>query len=118
MPDRLADVRKRLQEWLARCGLPAETIYDLVLAVSEACSNAVEHGYRGEGGMVRLHVSAEETELRITISDAGRWKSRAEAPDPTRGRGLDLIRALVPAARITGGADGTVVDLRVSLIDT
>ncbi|MCM6774170.1 ATP-binding protein [Nocardia sp. CDC159] len=115
MPDRLADVRRRLREWLLRCGIDSDRAYDIVLAVSEACSNSVEHGYRGEGGLVRLHASASATDLRITVTDRGSWKPRDTPSDPWRGRGLELIRALVPGASLTPGPDGTEVEFRIPI---
>ena len=42
------ELRARLKAWLERRGLTEEQVADTVLAVSEACNNAIEHGYGGE----------------------------------------------------------------------
>ncbi|MEU2175678.1 MULTISPECIES: ATP-binding protein [Nocardia] len=108
----LASVRHTLQEWLAECGMAAAPAYDVLLAVGEACTNAVEHGHHGDGGTVRLRASIDGDELRVTISDSGRWKQPDPQPDSLRGRGMPLIRALIPEVTVTTGDSGTVVDLR------
>ncbi|MEU6827090.1 ATP-binding protein [Nocardia beijingensis] len=108
----LATVRHTLQEWLAQCGMAAAPAYDVLLAVGEACTNAVEHGHHGDGGVVRLRASIDGDQLRVTISDSGRWKKPDTQADSLRGRGMPLIRALIPEVTVTTGDTGTVVDLR------
>ncbi|MGW4716600.1 ATP-binding protein [Nocardia sp. NPDC004260] len=108
----LANVRHTLQEWLTQCGMAAAPAYDVLLAVGEACTNAVEHGHQGDGGVVRLRASIDGDELRVTISDSGRWKQPDPQADSLRGRGMPLIRALIPEVTVTAGDTGTVVDLR------
>ncbi|MBF6074196.1 ATP-binding protein [Nocardia beijingensis] len=108
----LATVRHTLQEWLAQCGMAAAPAYDVLLAVGEACTNAVEHGHHGDGGVVRLRASIDGDQLRVTIADSGRWKKPDPQADPLRGRGMPLIRALIPEVTVTTGDTGTVVDLR------
>ncbi|MBF6167169.1 ATP-binding protein [Streptomyces gardneri] len=111
--EQLATVRHTLQEWLAASGMAPGPAYDVLLAVGEACTNAVEHGHRGDGGVVRLRASIDGDELRVTISDSGRWKPPdPHAADSLRGRGMQLIRALIPDVSVTTGDSGTVVDLR------
>ncbi|MEV6253987.1 ATP-binding protein [Nocardia sp. NPDC051929] len=108
----LATVRHTLQDWLTQCGMAAAPAYDVLLAVGEACTNAVEHGHEGDGGVVRLRASVDGDELRVTISDSGRWKHPDPQADSLRGRGMPLIRALIPEVTVTAGDTGTVVDLR------
>ncbi|WP_174184199.1 ATP-binding protein [Nocardia barduliensis] len=108
----LSSVRHALQEWLTDSGMAAGPAYDVLLAVSEACTNAVEHGHGGDGGVVRLRASISGDELRVTIADSGRWKPPDARADSLRGRGMPLIRALIPQVSVTTGDSGTVVDLR------
>ncbi|MGK8522708.1 ATP-binding protein [Nocardia asteroides] len=108
----LATVRHILQEWLIDQGMAPGPAYDVLLAVGEACTNAVEHGHRGDGGVVRLRASIDGDELRVTVSDSGRWKPPDPHADSLRGRGMPLIRALIPQVSVTTGDSGTVVDLR------
>ncbi len=46
---------------------------EIKLAVSEAVTNAVIHGYGGEPGhLVRVEISLEQNDLEIIVSDTGR----------------------------------------------
>jgi anti-sigma regulatory factor (Ser/Thr protein kinase) len=88
---------------------------DVLLAVNEACTNAIEHGHDGDGGQIRVSAAIEDGELRIDIADRGRWRPPA-GEDPMRGRGLPLMRALVRDVEVTPGRSGTVVVLRAPVI--
>jgi len=44
---------------------------DIKTAVSEAVTNAVIHGYQGEKGEIKLGLSLQDGELRVTVSDQG-----------------------------------------------
>jgi anti-sigma regulatory factor (Ser/Thr protein kinase) len=113
--DRIAEVRHDLRAWLERGGVGSEQIYDLLLAVDEACTNAVEHGYRDATGMVGLRAEISGSDLYLTIVDHGSWEPRAEVPDPVRGRGLAIMRALVRDVEITTGDDGTRVAMHAEI---
>ncbi|MGW4065965.1 ATP-binding protein [Nocardia grenadensis] len=113
--DRLAEVRHRIQEWLAHCPLGEDQTYDVLLAVGEACANAVEHGHRGDGGTIRLRFEREAGSLHITVADHGCWKSPDPGPDQVRGRGMAIIRALVPEVEVIISASGTTVEMRIPL---
>ncbi|NUT48522.1 MAG: ATP-binding protein, partial [Saccharothrix sp.] len=92
-PGRLAELRARLDAWLAAEGLSEDDRYDLLLAVNEAASNAVEHAY-GPGQHGSVHIDADarpDGSVRVAITDHGGWR----VPPPTlsaRGRGLLLMR--------------------------
>ena len=42
----LRHVRNRLTAWLHRAEVPERVVADAVMAVNEACTNSIEHGYR------------------------------------------------------------------------
>ena len=69
-------MRRRLRAWLANRGVDHEEAADVVLAVSEACNNAIEHGYRDNGGgPVKVSLAAAEGGvLRIVVEDHGTWR--------------------------------------------
>jgi len=108
-PTALARLRRRMRGWLTLRGLGEEELNDAVLAVSEACNNAIEHAYRGQSGTIRLLLEHTSGALEITIQDDGGW--REPLPDPERGRGLDIMRAVMHDARIEHAATGTRVML-------
>ncbi|MCM6775386.1 ATP-binding protein [Nocardia sp. CDC159] len=112
--EELGRVRALLRPWLARVITDPHQAYDLLLAVSEACSNSIEHGHHGDGRAIRLHAVAEDR-VRITVTDTGTWLAPSEDPGSDRGRGLALMRTLVPDTRVTPGADGTTVEFTTLL---
>ncbi|PEH78450.1 hypothetical protein CRM89_22755 [Nocardia sp. FDAARGOS_372] len=114
-PDQLAEVRHTMQRWLAQCPLDERQAYDVLLAVGEACTNAIEHGHRGDGGTIRLRAVRDDAHLSITVADHGRWKTPDPSPDPMRGRGMAIIRALIPEVEVTISGSGTTVDMRLPL---
>ncbi|MFC8042089.1 ATP-binding protein [Nocardia sp. NPDC057353] len=113
--EELPAVRSRLRGWLARAVPDADRAYDLLLAAGEACTNSVEHGHRGDRGPVRLVAELRRGEVRITVTDSGRWLPRATIREngtvQRRGRGLALMRELTAHTRLTILESGTTVEL-------
>ena len=113
LPELDATMRAQLRTWLERSGLPSETQEDVVLACTEAATNAIEHAYIGRGGDVLIEAESEEGRLRVTVTDHGRW--RHPRPDDSRGRGLDLVRAVIGDIDVERGEGGTTVRMRVGI---
>ena len=82
-----------------------------MLAVSEACNNAIEHGYAGQGGTIRLRFEHGADLLTFTIEDEGVWRS--PQPDPTRGRGTLIMKATMDRTTIAHNGSGTRVELEL-----
>lgn len=57
--------------FLSRLNPTLEELDDVKTAVSEAVTNAVIHGYRGEQGMITLDAQVEGEEFILTVSDTG-----------------------------------------------
>jgi PAS domain S-box-containing protein len=109
----LAGVRGRLRDWLAGQGLDALVIQDLLIAAGEACANGVEHGNRhGTGRDMRLTAACGGGELHMTVWDGGTWKPPDAEPNPYRGHGLAMIRAMMDDVGIETGPGGTTVSMR------
>jgi serine/threonine-protein kinase RsbW len=103
----LAGLRDRMRGWLEENGVSEEVERGVVLAVSEAAANAVEHGYGCNGtGLVSVTARHEQAGLEITVRDEGEW--REPRRDTDRGRGLAIIRAIVDEMSI-GRTDGATV---------
>ncbi|MBY8862098.1 ATP-binding protein [Nocardia sp. CA2R105] len=111
----LADVRHSVRGWLERRSVTTDRALDILLAVDEVCANAIEHGHRDDGGFVSLTARVEGDHVRIVVADHGRWKPQGAAADPIRGRGLAIVRTLIPRVVITTGDGGTVVDMRAPI---
>jgi serine/threonine-protein kinase RsbW len=114
---RLADVRRFVEEVAAEAALDLERAFDLKVAVSEACANAVEHAGCES---TPLEISAVLTAQRLTfvVSDNGLFRPPAPVRDDfgSRGLGLPLMVTLmdeVTFAKTPGG--GTRVTLSLLL---
>jgi PAS domain S-box-containing protein len=108
-PEELAPLRRELAAWLADAGLSPDRAADLVLAVDEACANAVEHAYGFDRQrQVTVEVARPgEHEVIARVSDSGHWLDHEQ--DGHRGRGLNIIRAMVDDCRIESDGNGTTV---------
>lgn len=109
-------VRHALRHWLQVAAIDPDVAGDLLLAVGEAVTNAVEHAVSDATPNVDLTVTADITEsvLTLTISDTGRWRPPPTTPSH-RGRGLPLMHALADRATITPAPSGTTVVLAKDL---
>jgi len=107
--DRLIEVRRRLLAWLAPIGVADAMAADIVLVVNEACSNSIEHAYRGvDTGLIRVEVAQEGGYIVAIISDFGSWQTPPSEPT-TRGRGLAIMRAITDQVELDTSASGTTV---------
>lgn len=93
-------------------GIDDDRLDDLRLAVSEACTNAVEDRADGEHRVV-LRCLLDETHLEIRIEDASDGFSAETIAE--RGWGLQLITALVDDVAFAREDGGTAVRLRMEL---
>jgi len=109
-------IRRGLRGWLRALGWPEIETGDLVLAVSEAVSNVVEHAYQADRpGVVRVRaersVEAEKSaRVVVTVTDHGRWHEPSTELTNRR-RGIPMMRAIAESVDVLGGADGTQVRL-------
>jgi serine phosphatase RsbU (regulator of sigma subunit)/anti-sigma regulatory factor (Ser/Thr protein kinase) len=112
-PAVMRTMRLRVGAWLERRGVAEEQRADTVLAITEACNNAIEHGYGGQGGRIKLALEHRSGRLRIVVEDEGTW--REPRPDPTRGRGVVIMKSTMDRAEIKPGKSGTRVELELRL---
>ena len=106
----LAVLRRTLRQWLIATVVDQHTAQELVLAVGEAVTNAIEHAYLdSEPGSVELTVSRYPEELHFEVRDHGRWRT-IPAPGP-RGRGLKMMEKLTDAVTVDIDDHGTTVQL-------
>jgi anti-sigma regulatory factor (Ser/Thr protein kinase) len=114
-PQRLSDVRHRVAEWLDANGIAEPLADDIILVVNEACSNCVEHAYRGhDAGRMRIEAEVLDEQVRFCVVDSGSWKVPPADPG-TRGRGLLLISKIGDDVAVRGTDDGTSVEMSFRL---
>jgi anti-sigma regulatory factor (Ser/Thr protein kinase) len=112
-PARLAPMRQELVQWLRQLRIAKELVDDVMIAVGEACANAVEHGCRLDPShTVRLTGTVRDGELVMSIVDDGRWRTPVKNNEVDRGRGLLLMLGLMRDVVVDPGPDGTTVHLR------
>jgi anti-sigma regulatory factor (Ser/Thr protein kinase) len=109
-PSVLAGMRRRLRGWLSRREFSDDAVSEILLAVSEACNNAVEHAYPGSNGSLRVTAEVTGGWLEAVVEDRGRW--REDRPAGDRGRGLLLIRRLMDSTEFRTDHRGTRAVLR------
>ena len=115
-PSSLPGMRRRLRAWLERHGCNPGPAADVVLAVSEACNNAIEHAYADRDGTFRVSVERTHATITAVVEDQGSW--RETEPSGERGRGIVLMRHLMQAVEITGETSGTRVTLVRELVES
>ncbi len=103
-------VRAELKRWLGD-RLPAEDVYDIVLACSEACANVVEHAYALRRGELEVEGDVSASESTIVVRDFGRWRAPRSS---NRGRGTPLMETIMDDVSINSGESGTEVVMRRS----
>jgi anti-sigma regulatory factor (Ser/Thr protein kinase) len=81
--------------------------------VTEAASNAIEHGYGYDDTRTVVVEGLLDADLRITVRDRGRWTGQARRPE--RGRGLTLMRSMMDVVDVLPSDQGTIVRMRRSL---
>jgi anti-sigma regulatory factor (Ser/Thr protein kinase) len=111
-PAMLRGARETLRAWLRTVDASTEEIDELVLSAGEALTNAIEHA-DAHGGPATVELGATEREgvVRIEVRDYGTWHVRTSTADPTRGRGLQILRHFTDDVVIRRGDDGTTVEM-------
>jgi PAS domain S-box-containing protein len=109
--DALAALRRMLRRWLLEVGASDAEVGAITMAANEAWQNAIEHAHRFAPVPVRISFELVDGEAVITVRDAG--SGVPDESDPDRGRGLELMRALMDEATLDfGSSRGGLVTLR------
>jgi len=108
--EQLGALRGALRAWLARAGATASDASDVLIAVGEACANAIEHAGAEPGAAIEVRGRLIGDEVVLRVRDRGAW--RPPAPQPGRGHGLRLMRVLMDHIDIARSSDGTGIELR------
>jgi anti-sigma regulatory factor (Ser/Thr protein kinase) len=113
-PKALGTLRRTVGRWLEPLGATPVESNDIQVSCHEACSNAMEHGYRFREAMIDVDAEFDGEAVQLTIADSGGWR---EKRDSDRGRGLELIHALMDEVEVSPGDGGTVVRMRKRLAE-
>ncbi len=114
-PTSVGRVRADVTAFAAAHGVDAASVDDIRLAVSEAVTNAVVHGYREAPGTVDVRAEHADGALSISIRDSGcGMQARSIGTGHAgMGVGLSLIRRVVSELSVAPHmGDGTEVRMR------
>ena len=119
----LNDFREFIVEHCAgNAGVTEEILYDIQLAVDEACTNIIMHGYAGmDPGSVILDLELDSDKIIISLTDFGHAFEPDSAPMPDvdapieerelGGFGLFFIRQSVDDVKYRTSEDGNTMTL-------
>ena len=112
-PASAQSARSIVREAAAEAGLEGEPAWDLMLASTEAITNAVQHGKAWPNDCVLFATEPCPRGLRVEVCDLGTFDSALEpAPlEATSGRGMQIIAALVDRLEVRKGDGRTLVRL-------
>jgi serine/threonine-protein kinase RsbW len=121
--DQLDDIREFVARAAQDAGLDDPSVYSIELCTDEACTNIIEHAYRGqENGEIECTCDSNDEKLVIIIRDHGKPfdPSNVAVPDldadledrPVGGLGVFLMKKLMDEVRFEQlGESGNVLTM-------
>lgn len=106
----IAAIRGEMTAVARECGLDERQVNDVALAVSEAATNAIVHGYRGEPGTIHVTASIGDGELTIMIADEGEGLV-PRTDSPGLGLGLPIIATVARRLEVVSEGSGTQIHM-------
>ena len=105
-PEHVGSARRVASAAAKRAGAPDRVRDAVSLAVTEAVSNAIVHGYReSPDGRITVTVEWGGDELRVIVRDRGTGM-RPRTDSPGAGLGLPLIASLAETVSVSEPPDG------------
>lgn len=102
--DNLAEMRDFVEQAAINMGASRKCVEDMVLAMDEAATNIIVHGYRGEPGFIEISVAYDGRALKVTLQDQAPLFDPRCVPEPLLtlpleerplgGLGVYIMRAL------------------------
>jgi anti-sigma regulatory factor (Ser/Thr protein kinase) len=110
--EQLGHLRASMRSWFDRREVGQALQQTLLLAVGEACANAIEHAYRGtEPGDVQVDMTECLSHgFLVEVRDSGSFQPSIPGD---RGRGTEIMRRLSSDFVRESNSSGTVVRFRV-----
>ncbi|MGH2714552.1 MAG: ATP-binding protein [Thermoleophilaceae bacterium] len=109
--NRLKEARDFAEDAAAEFGFDADARYEVKLAVSEAVTNAIQHGSRSPDDPIRILAAEESGALVFEVLDTGSFVPRVvrRGDLPEGGRGLEFMRVLMDEVDLRPGRRGTLL---------
>jgi anti-sigma regulatory factor (Ser/Thr protein kinase) len=105
----LKEARDFVDRAAADFGFDADGRYQVKLALSEAITNAIQHGSSSPLQDVRIGVAEQAGALVFDVVDNGRFVPRVERRGamPESGRGLEFMRLMMDQVDVRSSPEGT-----------
>lgn len=109
-------VRTAIAHTLRIFGVDEDCIYEVGLAVSEACANVIDHAATEDEYEVAVHVNEKRCSIDVKDTgggfDASSLTDIMPSSDSARGRGVAIMRAVMDNVDLTSSPEaGTIVHL-------
>lgn len=123
-PKNLITVEEFVNYFALDLGLNEEQLNGLLLAVTEATTNAIKHGNKNDiNKNVNIDVNVLDDQLIISVKDEGSGFKPEEVPDPTHpdnllkdsGRGLYLMKIYMDEVSFNVSPQGTETILKLKI---
>ena len=123
-PNNLITVEEFVNYFAKDLGLSDERLASLLLAVTEATTNAIIHANKSDKTkMVRVDAKVENRKLIVKIIDEGKGFDPSKVPDPTHpenllkdsGRGVYLMRIYMDDLKYNVTPEGTETILTMKI---
>jgi serine/threonine-protein kinase RsbW len=116
----LAQIAEFVSDQARSAGMGEDQVFEVQMAVDEACTNAMEHAYEGRlDGEVRICCYSEDHQFVVRIIDFGKPFSPEDVPAPRTdvpleereigGLGLFFMRQLMDRVEIRSSEQGNEV---------
>jgi serine/threonine-protein kinase RsbW len=104
--DNLPQIMQAVSDVMSAGGFGPQEIFEVQLAVEEACTNIIRHAYDGRMGFIYISMMAEKGVFKILIEDDGppfdptehtnmRRREQDDIDGPVGGWGIGLIKAVM-----------------------
>lgn len=103
----LPEIQRFVEDALAQCGAEPQAAGELVVALHEAVTNVIRHGYRNKRGDLQVTVSRVDDEIRLQLTDKAPPFDPRQVPTPDTslplmereagGLGVHMMRAFTDA---------------------
>ena len=123
-PNNLITVEEFVNYFAKDLGLNEEQLATLLLAVTEATTNAIIHANKcDKSKLVTVDVNVQNSKLIIKVIDEGKGFDPSQIPDPTQpenilkdsGRGMYLMKVYMDDLKYNVTPDGTETILTMNI---
>jgi serine/threonine-protein kinase RsbW len=123
-PNNLITVEEFVNYFAKDLGLNEEQLATLLLAVTEATTNAIIHANKcDKSKLVRVDVNVQNSKLVIKVTDEGTGFDPTQIPDPTHpenilkdsGRGMYLMKVYMDDLKYNVTPEGTETILTMNI---